>query len=89
MRIADEIAETFREEGYDAIIEQSTKGSKKSVQIRITGHPEITNIQVHPGGGRHVGSYYKISTSTQGKIKIVDPTTYKPTPGEKAKIINI
>ena len=86
---SDEIAEAFREEGYEAVIEQSTKGSKKSVQVRITGHPEITNIQVHPGGGRHEGAYYKISTSTQGKIKVVDPATYKPTPGEKAKIIYI
>jgi hypothetical protein len=46
------------------------------------------NIQVHPGGGMHEGAYYKISTSTVGKIKVVDPKTYKATPGEKAKIIN-
>jgi hypothetical protein len=57
------------------------------VQIRIKGHKEITNIQVHPGGGRHGGSYYKISTSNRGKLKVVDKTTYKPIPGEKATII--
>ncbi len=86
---ADDIAKEFREAGYEATIEQSTKGSKLSTQIRIKGHPEITNIQVHPGGGRHVGSYYKISTSTQGIIKVVDKTTYVASKGEKATIIFI
>ena len=50
--------------------------------------PEISQIQVHPGGGRHRGPYTKISTSTQGVIEVVDQGTYKPTPGEKAQIIN-
>jgi hypothetical protein len=84
---ADEIKTDFESSGYEATVQQSTKGSKKSIQIRIEGHPEITNIQVHPGGGLHGGSYYKISTSTKGKIKVVDPDTYKPTEGEKAEII--
>jgi hypothetical protein len=83
----DEIAETFRKAGFEAKIEPSTKGSKLSKQVRIDGHKDISNIQVHPGGGRHGGSYYKISTSTRGKIKVVDRKTYKPTPGEKATII--
>jgi len=42
--------------------------------VRIQGHPEITNIQVHPGGGRHTpeGSpYWKISTNTSGKTWVV------------------
>ena len=86
---AEDIAQQFKDAGYEVILEKSTKGSKLSTQIRIQGHPKIANIQVHPGGGRHGGSYYKISTSTQGTIKIVDPITYKPTPGEKATIINI
>ncbi len=86
---AEDIAEEFRGAGYDVTIEQSTRGSKLSTQIRIKGHPEITNIQFHPGGGRHVGSYYKISTSTQGKIKVVDPSTYKSDPREKVTIIEI
>jgi hypothetical protein len=83
----DEIAETFRKAGFEAKLEPSTKGSKLSKQVRIDGHKDISNIQVHPGGGRHGGSYYKISTSTRGKIKVVDRKTYKPTPGEKATII--
>jgi hypothetical protein len=86
---ADELAKLFTDAGYKAVVEASSKGSKKSLQIRIERHPIIGNIQVHPGGGRHGGAYYKISTSNQGIIKIVDRTTYVPTPGEKAKIIYI
>ena len=85
---ADDIAAEFNNAGYKATIEQSTRGSRRSTQVRIEGHSEISNIQVHPGGGRHVGPYYKISTSTQGKIKVVDPSTYIGTSGEKATIIN-
>ena len=54
---ADEIASEFNNAGYKATIQQSTKGSKLSSQIRIQGHPQISNIQVHPGGGRHGGAY--------------------------------
>jgi RHS repeat-associated protein len=85
---ADDIAKAFNDAGYKATVHQSTKGSKLSSQVKIEGHSEITNIQVHPGGGRHLGEYYKISTSTQGKIKIVNPKTYKVDPSEKATIIN-
>ncbi len=88
-KTGQEIADEFTEAGYKATVQQSTRGSKLSVQVRVQGHPKITNVQVHPGGGRHGGSYYKISTSTQGKIKVVDPATYIPTPGEKATIYNI
>ncbi|MBE9040988.1 hypothetical protein IQ235_09365 [Oscillatoriales cyanobacterium LEGE 11467] len=87
-RSAMQIQASFQKVGYGATIEQSTKGSKRSIQIRIHGHPDITNIQVHPGGGRHLGRYYKISTSTQDKIKVVDKA-YKPIVGEKAKIIYV
>lgn len=48
----------------------------------------------HPGPGWYCygitpqrGSYIKISTSTQGRVKVVDPDTYIPTPGEEATII--
>ncbi|MGH3774033.1 MAG: hypothetical protein ACRDRW_22025 [Pseudonocardiaceae bacterium] len=86
---AQEIAKKFEMAGYKVEIQPSTKGSKFSTQIRIQGPGPIQNIQVHPGGGRHGGAYYKISTSTEGVIKIVDRTTYKLIPGEKAKIIFI
>ncbi|NES16877.1 MULTISPECIES: hypothetical protein [Micromonospora] len=73
---AEEIAQQFNDAGYPATVQQSTKKgtSGNAVQVRIQGHPEITNIQVHPGGGRHTpdGSpYWKISTSTAGKIWVI------------------
>jgi Flp pilus assembly pilin Flp len=86
---ADEIADSFNAAGYKATVRQSTKGSQQAQIIEIKGHKEITQIQVHPGGGRHGGAYVKISTSTQGKIKVVDPATYKPTPGESVDIHKI
>ncbi|WP_250002467.1 hypothetical protein [Actinoplanes sp. M2I2] len=73
---AQDIADQFTAAGHVAHVEQSTKRgtSLRAQQVRIEGHPEVTNIQVHPGGGRHTpeGSpYWKISTSTQGKIWVV------------------
>jgi hypothetical protein len=73
---AQDIAKEFNDAGYQATVEQSTKKgtSGNAVQVRISGHPEIQNIQVHPGGGRHTpaGSpYWKISTSTGGKTWVV------------------
>ena len=61
-------------------------GGRASI-VEIKGHPTIQQIQVHPGGGRHAGAYYKISTTNQGIAKVVDSKTYVPTSGEKAKII--
>jgi hypothetical protein len=55
--------------------------------VEIDGNKEIAQIQVHPGGGRHSGAYIKISTN-QGIVKVVDPATYQPTPGEKATIVD-
>ena len=75
-RSAEEIAGQFTAAGYPATVEQSRKRgtSGNAVQVRIERHPQVTNIQVHPGGGRHTpaGSpYWKISTSTDGKIWVV------------------
>lgn len=75
-RSAQDIADQFTAAGYPAHVEQSTKKgtSQRAQQVRIQGHPEIANVQVHPGGGRHTpeGSpYWKISTSTQGKTWVV------------------
>jgi hypothetical protein len=75
-RSAQDIADQFTAAGYPATVEQSRKKgtSGNAVQVRIENHPEITNIQVHPGGGRHTpeGSpYWKISTSTAGKTWVI------------------
>lgn len=45
------------------------------------------SIFYHPGGGIHGGSYYGISSSVTGKIKVVNPDTYIPLPEDKATII--
>ena len=45
-------------------------------------------VAYHPGGGRHVGSYYKLSSSKVGKIKLVG-ADYVPTLNDKAVIINM
>lgn len=83
----DDLVKAFESEGYSVSVNSSTKGSMKSTQIKVQGHPEITNIQVHPGGGRHGGAYYKVSTNNMGKIKIVDKSTYIPSVGDKSLII--
>ncbi|QYN47097.1 hypothetical protein GYM74_07755 [Gilliamella sp. ESL0405] len=87
-RSADDIAKDFQAAGYQVNVRQSTRGSGQAVIIEVKGHPEISQIQIHPGGGRHGGSYYKVSTTTQGTLKVVDPKTYKSSAGEKATIIN-
>ena len=87
-RSADDIAKDLQAAGYQVNIRQSTRGSGQAVIIEVKDHPEISQIQIHPGGGRHGGSYYKVSTTTQGTIKVVDPNTYKPSVGERATIIN-
>jgi len=84
---ASQVASEFSSAGYSAEIVQSTRGSGLARIIRIKGHPSISQIQVHPGGGRHLGAYYKISTTDQGIIKVVDKLTYAPEVGEKARII--
>ena len=75
-RSAQDIADQFNAAGYSATVEQSTKAgtSGTAVQVRVTGHPEVANIQVHPGGGRHTpagSTYWKISTTTVGRIWVV------------------
>jgi len=74
---AETIAAAFRKAGYKVIIKQSSKGSGKARIIVIQGHPKISQIQVHPGGGIHRGPYIKISTNN-GKIKVIN-SKYKPT----------
>uniref|UniRef100_UPI0019341E3F hypothetical protein n=1 Tax=Gilliamella sp. ESL0250 TaxID=2705036 RepID=UPI0019341E3F len=87
-RSVEDLVGDFRAAGYQVNVRQSSRGSGQAVIIEVKGHPEISQIQIHPGGGRHGGSYYKVSTTTQGTIKVVDPSTYKPSAGEKAKIFN-
>ena len=43
-------------------------------------------VAYHPGGGRHVGSYYVLSSASIGRIKFVG-SDYIATPDDKAMII--
>jgi hypothetical protein len=75
-RSAQDIADQFNQAGFPATVEQSQRRgtSGRAVQVRVQDHPEIANVQVHPGGGRHTpeGSpYWKISTNTVGKIWVI------------------
>ncbi|MCR4942553.1 MAG: hypothetical protein K5978_07170 [Campylobacter sp.] len=45
------------------------------------------SVFYHPTGGKHGGAYYVISSGATGKIKVVNPNTYIPLPGDKATII--
>jgi hypothetical protein len=84
---AVDIAKQFERAGYSTTIRSSSKGSGKATILEIKGHPSISQIQLHPGGGRHAGAYYKLSTTNKGIVKVVDKKTYVATPGEKATII--
>ena len=100
-----ENAETFSEKsvfvyataledmGYAVQVKNSTR-SKSGAQIITVSNASksrnISQIQVSPGGGRHGGSpYVKISTTDNGKFKIVDGTAdnYKSNGKETAEII--
>ncbi|SET97698.1 SH3 domain-containing protein [Geodermatophilus poikilotrophus] len=86
-RSPEEIADVFRLAGRQVVPRQSKKGSKLAQILEVKGDRKIMQVQVHPGGGRHGGSYYKISTSDKGIIKVVDKATYVAIPGEKATIV--
>ncbi len=84
---ADDIAKAFEKAGFKTTVRVSRSGKAKIVEV--AKHPAITQIQVHPGGGRHVGAHVKISTSTKGKIKVVDSATYVADAAEKATIVGV
>ncbi|MET1257423.1 hypothetical protein, partial [Aliikangiella maris] len=87
-RSVSEILKVFKSEGFGVSIKQSTRGSGNATLIKIQGHKTIQQIQVHAGGGRHGGSYYKVSTTSQGKIWVVNPKTFRVLDGQKGAIIN-
>ena len=45
------------------------------------------SVFYHPVGGVHGGEYYGFSSGNTGKVKIVNPNTYIPLPGDKATVI--
>ena len=85
---AKKIAMQFNRAGYKATVTGSSRKGSNALQVRVSGHKEISRIQVHPGGGRHIGRYYNISTTTRGKITVAD-RGYKAIEGQKSTIIRI
>jgi RHS repeat-associated protein len=85
---ADDIAGELNAAGFQTTTRGSTKGSKRATIVEVQGHPQITQIQVHPGGGRHVGSYVKVSSSTKGTIRVID-SSFKGAEQIKGTIIRI
>ena len=93
----DQIAEMLKENGYEFNIRPSKNREKTGSTAKII---EITNaskdrnikqVQVSPDGSSRHGNipYVKISTSNEGKIKVIDGTSEKYVPGdnEKANLI--
>jgi len=87
-RNAEQIAAILTAEGYQVAVRQSTRGSGNATIIKVGGHKQVTQIQVHAGGGRHGGAYYKISTSTQGRVWVVNPATFRADPNQKGTIVS-
>lgn len=57
-RFGDDITKDFQAAGYQVKVRQSIRGLGQEVIIEVKGHPKISQIPIHEGGGRHDGSYY-------------------------------
>ena len=95
-KTVDQIADLLKANGYELNIRESKRKEKGStVQIIEIINPSkernIKQVQVSPDGSRRHGKvpYVKISTSDEGKIKIIDSKRedYETSGNEKAKLI--
>lgn len=73
----------YRLQGFDGVRSSAGKGhSGKAFVYSLQGHPEIQEVEYHPGGGRHEGSYYKFLRHDRSEVKVIDesyvPLTIKP-----------
>ena len=90
----EQIAEMLKENGYKIDIRPSKHKDSTAQIIEITNPTKERNVkqvQVSPDGSSRHGNipYVKISTSDEGKIKIIDGTREQYVPGnnEKARLI--
>ncbi|MEJ2612756.1 MAG: hypothetical protein P8179_22525 [Candidatus Thiodiazotropha sp.] len=60
--------------------------SGKSQIFQLKNHKELSEVQYHPGGGVHEGSYYKFTYKNKTEVKVIDPTTYNPRTPKKGSI---
>lgn len=72
----------FQAAGYQVKVRQSIRGLGQEVIIEVKGHPEISQIPIYERGGRHDGSNYKVLTTIQGSIKVVDAKTNNSSVGK-------
>lgn len=96
-KTVEQIADMLRQNGYEFDIHPSKNREKTGSTaqiIEITNASKERNIkqfQVSPDGSSRHGNvpYVKISTSNEGKIKVIDGTPEKYVPGnnEKARLI--
>ena len=84
---AESIAAAFRAAGYKATVNSSRVPGNSSRVIDITGHKFIQQIRVSPSSARHGGSYYNVSTTNAGTVKVVNPSTYRPAGQTKATLV--
>ena len=90
----EQIAELLRKNGYEFNIRRSNHANSTAKIIEITNATKERNIkqvQVSLDGSSRHGNvpYVKISTSNEGKVKVIDgtPETYKAGDNEKARMI--
>lgn len=84
---AEQVAAEFRAHGFEATVEQSTRGSGRAQLVRVEKSP-VSVVEIHPGEGSHGGAYTKVSTDG-GKSKYVDPDTYvRRSPEPKTKFFD-
>lgn len=93
----EQIAEMLKENGYEFNIRPSKNREKTGSTAQIieitnsTKERNIKQVQVSPDGSSRHGNvpYVKISTSNEGKIKVIDGTREQYVPGnnEKARLI--
>ena len=93
-KTVEQIAEMLKKNGYEFNIRPSKHKDSTAQIIEITNPTKERNIkqvQVSPDGSSRHGNipYVKISTSNEGKIKVIDGTseTYKAGDNEKARMI--
>ncbi|MCJ7957688.1 MAG: hypothetical protein MUW57_14340 [Pseudomonas sp.] len=50
--------------------------SGKAQAYTVEGHPKISEIQYHPGGGKHqAGEYYKFTYKDGLEVRVIDPAS--------------
>ncbi len=70
----------YRLRGFSgSMLPVKSKTSGLAQVFELEGHPDISMVQYHPGGGRaHAGSYYKFGMRDGSEIKVIDPMTCIP-----------